>query len=362
MEANLRASTIILKQSKTMNEIQIIKASDYGIEQKTGNGIEDSFAPIVAETKELTKTYALLLSEEMSAELCEKAKAFDKLLLATEKNIIKTHKLQKDFSLQYGRLCDAHKNQKMNPITQMREKMGAVKKHFETIEADRLKALQLQRAERLAVYVEDAHERNLIKFEEDEFEALYTIKKKEYEIRIELEKQAEADRIAKEKAEAGERERIRLENETLKAEAIERERLATIEADKRAKADADRLAKEQSEAKARQAKEDEAQRLRDIEAKKQRDAYEAVLKAQREEQQKLSDQLKAKEESEAKAKRDEAQRLQSELSKGDEAKLIDLLKDLTTLKTKYTFKSDKNVKMYVDVSLLIDKVINHIKK
>ncbi len=59
-----------------MNEIQIIKASDYGIEQKTGDGIEDSFAPIVAETKELTKTYALLLSEEMSAELCEKAKAF----------------------------------------------------------------------------------------------------------------------------------------------------------------------------------------------------------------------------------------------------------------------------------------------
>lgn len=351
MEANLRASTIILKQSKTMNEIQIIKASDYGIEQKTGNGIEDSFAPIVAETKELTKTYALLLSEEMSAELCEKAKAFDKLLLATEKNIIKTHKLQKDFSLQYGRLCDAHKNQKMNPITQMREKMGAVKKHFETIEADRLKALQLQRAERLAVYVEDAHERNLIKFEEDEFEALYTIKKKEYEIRIELEKQAEADRIAKEKAEAIERERIRLENETLKAEAIESQRLAAIEADKRAKADAARLAKEEAETKAREAKEDEAQRVRDVEAKKQRDA-----------QQKLSDQLKAKEEAEAKAKRDEAQRLQSELSKGDEAKLIDLLKDLTTLKTKYTFKSDKNVKMYVDVSLLIDKVINHIKK
>ena len=351
MEANLRASTIILKQSKTMNEIQIIKASDYGIEQKTGNGIEDSFAPIVAETKELTKTYALLLSEEMSAELCEKAKAFDKLLLATEKNIIKTHKLQKDFSLQYGRLCDAHKNQKMNPITQMREKMGAVKKHFETIEAERLKALQLQRAERLAVYVEDAHDRNLIKFEEDEFEALYTIKKKEYEIRIELEKQAEADRIAKEKAEAIERERIRLENETLKAEAIESQRLAAIEADKRAKADAARLAKEEAETKAREAKEDEAQRVRDVEAKKQRDA-----------QQKLSDQLKAKEEAEAKAKRDEAQRLQSELSKGDEAKLIDLLKDLTTLKTKYTFKSDKNVKMYVDVSLLIDKVINHIKK
>jgi len=351
MEANLRASTIILKQSKTMNEIQIIKASDYGIEQKTGNGIEDSFAPIVAETKELTKTYALLLSEEMSAELCEKAKAFDKLLLATEKNIIKTHKLQKDFSLQYGRLCDAHKNQKMNPITQMREKMGAVKKHFETIEADRLKALQLKRAERLAVYVEDAHDRNLIKFEEDEFEALYTIKKKEYEIRIELEKQAEADRIAKEKAEAIERERIRLENETLKAEAIESQRLAAIEADKRAKADAARLAKEEAETKAREAKEDEAQRVRDVEAKKQRDA-----------QQKLSDQLKAKEEAEAKAKRDEAQRLQSELSKGDEAKLIDLLKDLTTLKTKYTFKSDKNVKMYVDVSLLIDKVINHIKK
>jgi len=63
-----------------------------------------------------------------------------------------------------------------------------------------------------------------------------------------LREKEEAERIAREKADEAERERIRKENETLKAAAIERERLADIErkkqekmlADQRAKADAER--------------------------------------------------------------------------------------------------------------------------
>jgi len=53
---------------------------------------------------------------------------------------------------------------------------------------------------------------------------------------------------------------------------------------------------------------------------------------------------------------------QAELSKGDLDKVKDLINDLTELKTKYTFKSAKNSRMYYDVGLLIDKVVNHIKK
>jgi len=65
-----------------------------------------------------------------------------------------------------------------------------------------------------------------------------------------LQAKEEAERIAREKAEAEERERIRKENETLKAEAIEREKRAKIYmaqqeriiAEHRAKADAERIA------------------------------------------------------------------------------------------------------------------------
>lgn len=47
--------------------------------------------------------------------------------------------------------------------------------------------------------------------------------------RAEIERRMEAERMAKEKAEAEERERIRVENERLKKEAIERDRLAAEE-------------------------------------------------------------------------------------------------------------------------------------
>ena len=72
--------------------------------------------------------------------------------------------------------------------------------------------------------------------------------------------------------------------------------------------------------------------------------------------------LEAKAEAERKAKEEEKARIEAELNKGDAAKVKDLIADLTFLKTKYSFKSAKNQKMYTDVYSLIDKVINHIEK
>ena len=66
------------------------------------------------------------------------------------------------------------------------------------------------------------------------------------------------------------------------------------------------------------------------------------------------------------AERKEIQRkeelLQAELSKGDAERIIDLIADLTGLKTKYVFQSKKNQKMYSDVATLLGRVIEHIKK
>ncbi len=52
--------------------------------------------------------------------------------------------------------------------------------------------------------------------------------------------------------------------------------------------------------------------------------------------------------------------LHNELNKGDTDKVKDLINDLKSLKTKYSFKYSKNKNMYSDVNTLIDKVINHI--
>ena len=50
------------------------------------------------------------------------------------------------------------------------------------------------------------------------------------------------------------------------------------------------------------------------------------------------------------------------LNIGDKEKVKDLINDLSSLKEKYIFESDKNIKMYSDVNLLIDKIISHINK
>ncbi len=321
-------------------------------------GFEDSFNSLISETESV-----------ITKEITSKAK---RLRIDIGQVRIKTEKIRKEQKEEYlraGKAIDGVSNILKWAISDKEDKLKEIEKHFEIQEQKRLETLQFERVEKLAPYVEDAHERDLAKFANDEFEALLTMKKKEQEDRIAAEKKAEEDRIAKEKADAEEHERIRKENERLKKEAEEREKLAKIEAEKRAKKEAELKAKEEAERKAREEK-----------ARKEREVYEAKLKAEREEKkkhekliaelkakekakrEKLEAELKAKEDDERKAKEEEAARLQAELNKGDAAKVKDLITDLENLKIKYIFKSDKNKRKYSDVGLLIDKVINHINK
>ena len=71
--------------------------------------------------------------------------------------------------------------------------------------------------------------------------------------------------------------------------------------------------------------------------------------------------LKEKEEAEAESTRKAEEARQVELSKGDMEKVKDLIADLAKLKTKYSFESAKNKKMYEDVGSLIDEIIHHIE-
>ncbi len=58
---------------------------------------------------------------------------------------------------------------------------------------------------------------------------------------------------------------------------------------------------------------------------------------------------------------EEAQK-QAELSKGDAAKVTDLINELKAIAAKYSFKSVKNQKMFVGVISLLQKVIDYIQK
>jgi len=324
------------------------------IEKSKAEQIKATFEPMAEMLAEFEERYNKLMAIPLEEITVDLTKEYKRLRLDVGRVRIDTGKA-KDKAKEYLKLEDKAimgiHNILVWAVKEKEDNLKERENYFEIQEQKRLEALQLERAEKLAPYVEDSHERDLSKFADDEFEALLTMKKKEQEDRIAAEKKAEEERIAKEKAEAEEHERIRKENEQLRKEAEEREKQAKIEAEKRAKEERERQAKAEAERKEREEKE-----------RKEREAYEAKLKAERDEKERMQRELEAKAEAERKAKEEEKARVEAELNKGDAAKVTDLIADLNALKTKYSFKSAKNQKMYVDVSALLDKIINYIEK
>lgn len=335
------------------------------IEKSKAEQIKATFEPMAEMLDQFEERYNKLMAIPLEEITVDLTKEYKRLRLDVGRVRIDTGKA-KDKAKEYLKLEDKAimgiHNILVWAVKEKEDNLKERENYFEIQEQKRLEALQLERAEKLAPYVEDAHERDLAKFADDEFEALLAMKKKEQEDIIAAEKKAEEERIAKEKAEAEERKRIAAENEKLKKEAEERERLAKIEAEKREKAEQERKAKEEAERKIREEKERKERAEYEAKLKAEREAKEKIEREEKAKREKLEAELKAKEEAERKAKEDEAARLQAELNKGDAAKVKDLITDLEALKTKYSFKSAKNTKMYADVNLLIDKVINHIEK
>lgn len=324
------------------------------IETSKAEKIKATFEPMAEMLTGFEEKYNKLMAIPLEEITVDLTKEYKRLRLDVGRVRIDTGKA-KDKAKEYLKLEDKAimgiHNILVWAVKEKEDNLKERENYFEIQEQKRLETLQLERVEILSPYVEDAHERDLSKFADDEFEALFIMKKKEHEDRMEAERIAEENRIAKEKAEAEERERIRKENEQLRKEAEERERQAKIEAEKRAKEERERQAKEESERKAREEKE-----------RKEREDYEAKLKAEREEKERMQRELEAKAEAERKAKEAEAERKEDELNKGDVDKVKDLIDDFESLKTKYTFKSVKNKKMYNNVSVLIEKTIDFIKK
>lgn len=124
---------------------------------------------------------------------------------------------------------------------------------------------------------------------DESFEMFYLGIEKSYNDKIEAEKKAELERIEKEKAEIAERERIKIENERLKAEAELKEKQLIAE---RAKVEAERKAIEEKAKKERE----ESERILLAERKLAAEKLEAEIANAR----KLAAEIEAKKQSEAK--------------------------------------------------------------
>jgi len=355
----MNTKTKTMKLELKTDELELIETSK-------AESIRKTFEPMVALIKGFEGEFDEVIAEsqvEVTDSLTDLARDLRIKISKVRINTEKVRKSQKEEFLRAGKAIDGVANIIKWAVADKEEKLKDIEDHFERIEKQRLTDLQFKRWDELKKYLpEDFYEKDLSSMDDDVWNAYLSQKKQDHLDLSGAKKQAELDLAAKEKEDEEERLRIISENKKLKKEAEERERLAKIEAEKREKVEAQRIAKEEAERKERE----EYQR-------KEREAFQLKLNAEREERERvereekvkretLEAQLKAKLEDEAKAKEEEETRIQTELNKGDSDKVNDLKSDLIDLKAKYSFKSKKNQKMYNDVSVLIDKVINHITK
>ncbi len=363
------------------------------IEESKAKQIKAVFGPMAKMLAAFEEAYTQVIREaekEITQEVMGKAKRLRLNIRAVRINAEKVRKEQKEEYLRAGNAIDGVSNVLKWAITDKENKLQEIEDRVETQARLKRAALQQERADKLSIYVEDAHERNLADMDEDVWLAYLGTKKQAHEDEMAAEQKAEEDRIAKEKAEAEERERVKIENARLKEEAVAKDKKAKKEREqrekkereekaKREKIEAARKLKEEAARKEQERKDKEKQAAHEAELKKECDerkraeerekakrdkkeveekakrakveraareeqerkdkAHEAALRKERDEKERVKTELRAEEEKKRKAEEEETARKEAELRKGDTEKVNDLIDDLEKLKTKYVFES-----------------------
>lgn len=228
-------------------------------------------------------------------------------------------------------------------------------------EAAQRSKLPIRKDKLMSIGIE-VQDEELLKINDDQFNALFN---EFYEKHL-AEKEAKL-RAEQEKIDAEKREAQRIEDERL----AELKRLkdiedakdkARIDAENKAKAEIEQKEKERLEAieLANKLKLEAEQKAKDLAEQVEREKREAIVKAEAEKQAailKLKQDQEAKETAELKAKQEA---IELELSKGDKAKFETIISDLQSLKSKYEFKSKKHQQLGSDVNTLIDKIVTFI--
>jgi len=312
------------------NETAIAKvnASDYGLDETKAQEITKGLKTIIAEREVLKKQYEECINLEITQESIPRFKELRLMIRDNRTKGIETwHKANKAYFLAGGQFVDAIRRKESSENEYMEDKLLNAEKFFENQERDRLEKLRVDRLLMLKPYTE-IEPLALGHMEPAVFDNYLAGVKLAYEAKIAAEKKAEEDRIAREKADAAERERIRLENIRLQKEAKKRE--AQIEAErKKVRLEQEKRDAELAMERARIEKEREAER-KAAEAERQRQALiQADLKAkadaERIERERIESELRAKQEAEKQAIEAEKRR------KAAEEKRVKLAPDKTKL-------------------------------
>lgn len=293
-----------------MNElVKVINES--GVEESTALTLQKSFLPFFEQAEKWNeKAKELIVTDVSQTREMKMAREARLALKEIRVNADKTRKALKEDSIRYGKAVQGVYNVIEYLIVPIEKHLEEQEKFPEIQEEKRVKALEEERQSKILPYAEFVpFASNLGKLTDEQFDKLFTGAKLQYDAKIEAERKAEQERIAREKADAEERERIRIENERLKAEAIEREKAAKAE---REAAEKKQREIEEAARKDREAAEAEKKRLQAEYEEKQRAEAEKRKQAEeteRKERERLQAQLRAREQAE------EAERTRAEAEK-----------------------------------------------
>lgn len=368
---------------------EVIKPQDFGIETKQAKELMSNLPQIKEEREVLEKQYNDVIKLDIeNPDSWKKARELRLLIQKNRTQGINTwHRNAKDYFLKGGQFVDAIKRKEAAVNERMESQLLEIEKYEEIKRKQEIERLNAERSSEMEMYSDFVpFGINLGEMEEEEYRKLLQGAKLQYEaeqnrVKEEEEKRLEKERIEKlhnerkdllldvwqfvelKQASFGEMSDEDFEQVLVNAEAAKKDH---EEMQRQIKEENERLEKQRIE---REKKEKEKLAKIEEERKKEREEYEKRQKEmeeksrkEQEEREKIEAKLKKEEENKKRLAKIEEERLQKELNKNDSEKVKDLISDLENLKGKYTFKSKKNIKMYKDVSVLIQKVINHINK
>ena len=293
------------------------------LEPATAQGLLATFKPLFAKAHEICATAEnLRVTDATQVTEIKQARALRLALRAIRIDAEKTRKGLKEDSLRRGKAIDGVYNVLEYAVAPVEARLLEMEEFAERAEAVRKAELKATREQLLKPFGVDVTFYRLDEMNEASFSQLLSNTKAAHQAAAEAALKAESDRIAREKAEAEERDRIRIENERLKAEAIERDRIAKAERAKAEKAakQAEAVLKaerERLEAVAAKEREQAAKAAQEAaaKAKAEREAAEEAARNERARLQAIADSARIaceKLEAEVKARRDAEEKRQRE--------------------------------------------------
>jgi len=228
--------------------IVVLDVNQYGLEPSRAKQIEEIFVPMTKMLYDFENSYNDVVELSKDGITPEVEQAAKKVRLSISKVRIETEKLrvkQKEEYLRGGKAVDGVANILKFAVVEKENSLKEIEETSLRIEKEQIKALQADREADIEQYIDQIPAVNLASMPKEVWEKYRDGYKLDYDKRIEAGKQVEIERIEKEKAELAEQKRIKEENETLRKEAVERDRLQKIEDDKREKeaVERDRLQK-----------------------------------------------------------------------------------------------------------------------